>query len=44
MQARISAGLAQLGLTPPPQAAAQLARYGQLADGIFETVKAGFFQ
>ena len=30
MQARISAGLAQLGLTPPPQAAAQLARYGQL--------------
>lgn len=30
MQARISAGLAQLGLTPPPQAAAQLAQYGQL--------------
>ena len=30
MQARISAGLAQLDLTPPPQAAAQLARYGQL--------------
>lgn len=30
MQARISAGLAQLGLTPPPEAAAQLARYGQL--------------
>ena len=30
MQARISAGLSQLGLTPPPQAAAQLAQYGQL--------------
>lgn len=30
MEQRISAGLASLGLTPPPQAPAQLARYGQL--------------
>lgn len=30
MEARIAAGLAALGLTPPPQAAAQLAEYGRL--------------
>ena len=30
MEARISAGLAALGLTPPPDAAGQLARYGSL--------------
>ena len=30
MEARISAGLAALGLTPPPGAAGQLARYGSL--------------
>ena len=30
MEQRITAGLASLGLTPPPQAPAQLARYGQL--------------
>lgn len=30
MEQRIAAGLAQLGLTPPPQAPAQLARYGQM--------------
>ena len=30
MEARISAGLAALGLTPPPDAAGQLARYGRL--------------
>ena len=30
MEQRISAGLASLGLTPPPQAPAQLARYGRL--------------
>ena len=30
MEARISAGLAALGLTPPPGAAGQLVRYGSL--------------
>ena len=30
MKERIEAGLAALGLTPPPQAAGQLAQYGQM--------------